>query len=170
MFEADEFLFTVVAALTNVVILEETLTHYRLHSNNLFQLSSNDQVKLQRKHKVLSSLSTTLPLRLQTLNVPEEVINAALEPLRVDSERLRLSLNNGSPGESFRTERAAFHLAHKHADFGYLVFKEAVLALSLLLPSRYFYRLRDWYSANRLSQFREVVGRAIPAAPLIKRN
>jgi hypothetical protein len=36
VFEADEYLFTMAAALGPFVILPDALTHYRVHAGNLF--------------------------------------------------------------------------------------------------------------------------------------
>src|SRR3989442_607471 len=56
IFEADEFLFTLVAAQGDLLILAEPLTFYRLHGENLFLMAGGNKAGLRRKQQVQSIL------------------------------------------------------------------------------------------------------------------
>jgi len=115
-------------------------------------------------------LLRTLPSRLAELGVAPEVVQAVLEPVWVDAERIRLRLDGGWPWDTFRVERAAYRLAYRDADFGYGLFKAAALALTALLPPRRFYRFRQWYAEKNLRELRKIIGEPTPAAPVIERR
>ena len=44
--EADEYLFTLGGAITEVAVLDEPLCYYRLHGHNLYQFSDDDPARL----------------------------------------------------------------------------------------------------------------------------
>jgi hypothetical protein len=149
--------------------LRQPLTYYRLHANNLFQFDARDAAKTRRKQRVLEGLVRTLPQTLRELGVPAEVIAAVIEPVWVDAERLRLSLDGGMPWETFQVERTAFRLACRRPSPGYRLLKSAFLALGLVLPPRQFFRLRQWYAAKGLRKVREVFGRGEPTVNVAAR-
>jgi glycosyltransferase involved in cell wall biosynthesis len=169
VFEADEFLFTTVAAVADVLVLRQSLTYYRLHANNLFQFHAHDEAKTRQKQRVLEGLVRTLPRTLRRLGAPAEAIAAVIEPIWVDAERLRLSLDGGMPWETYQVEKAAFRLACRHASPGYRVLKSAFLALGLVLPPRQFFRLRQWYAAKGLRKLRELLGKGEPTVSVAAR-
>ena len=168
--EADEFLFTLAVAIGGAIVLDQPLFHYRLHPGNLYQFQSPDAAKFRCKHAVLAALLHTLPQRLTALGVSREVAETVLEPIRVDAARIRLGLDGGSPFETFQVERAAYRLAYKDVSIRYRLFQALVLALSLLLRPRQFYRLRQWYADKGLRRLRRIVGEPTPAAPLVERR
>ena len=168
--EADEFLFTLAVAIGGALVLDQPLFYYRLHAGNLFQLQSHDPTKDRRKYNALAALLRTLPPRLDALGASREVVEAVLEPIWVDAERIRLVLDGGKPWRTYAVERAAFRLDYKGASTGYRLFKGLVLALTLLTPPRLFYQLRRWYTAKGLRRLRRVVGEPAPAAPVVERG
>ena len=168
--EADEFVATMSLALSEAMLLESPLTFYRLHGENLFQFKGGDAVKLRRKHDSLEALLEHLPRRLQTLGLPSEAAAALVERIWVDAERLRLILDGGKPWETFRVERADFRIAYQNAGVGYHLFKRLVLALTIVMPPPWFYRLRDWYADRGLRRARAMIGEPVPAAPILKQQ
>src|SRR5712691_1960936 len=62
--QADEYIFTLAAVLSDVMVLRESLTFYRLHSGNAFQISDGNKQALRRKQNVLESLAASLTARL----------------------------------------------------------------------------------------------------------
>jgi len=168
--EADEYIFTLAPAIADAIVLDEPLFYYRFHGGNLFQFGSNDPVNYRRKQAVLAALLRTLPSRLAELGVAPEVVQAVLEPVWVDAERIRLRLDGGWPWDTFRVERAAYRLAYRDVDFGYGLFKAVALALTALLPPKGFYRLRQWYAEKSLHELRNVIGEPTPAAPVVERR
>ena len=166
--EADEFMFTLAVAMGGAVVLERPLTYYRLHAGNLFHFRDGDQSKVRRKKQVMSCLARELPARLGRLGVPARVIDHVVKPVGIDAERLRLSLGEGKPWDTFRVERAAYRAAYRRTSLAYRAFKALVLASTLLMPPRYFYRAKNWYAARGLRKMRRILGEPTPAAPILE--
>jgi len=161
----DNFVFSQAIAISGAVLLKQTLCYYRLHAGNLWASNSPDQRLAWTKYRILSGLLNHLPPRLASLGVPEEVIGAFLDPGRPEAERLRLKLEGGKRIDTYRVERASFRLGYRNPDLGYRLFKSFVLFLTLLLPARTFYRLRDWYARKNFSRARKLLGDAEPIEP-----
>jgi glycosyltransferase involved in cell wall biosynthesis len=157
--EADEYLATLAVAISGGLILCQHLTNYRYHPGNLYQYGKFSLGKARRKSKVLQCLVRELLLRLQALEVAQETAAALLRPRVVESERLRLAVEGGMPWETFRVEKEAARVAYDELSFGYRIFHSIVLALAIMLPPKWFYRMRDWYADRQLHRFREVIGK-----------
>jgi glycosyltransferase involved in cell wall biosynthesis len=167
--EADEFLFTAAAAVADVLLLTQPFAYYRLHDDNLFQYQSPNPQKMRRKYCVLDELTRLLPPMLARLGVPPVAVAAVIEPIWVEAQRLRLTVDGGRPWETVRVERAAFRLACKRASFRYRLLKAAFLGLGLVLPPRRYFQLRQWYSTRSAGKLGRWLRRATPAAPVLQR-
>ena len=168
--EADEFLAAVAVALGGAVVLDQPLTCYRLHSGNLYQFGAHDPARMRRKYHSLACLVRDLPARLAAAATPPNVVEAVMAVVRVETERLRLTLEGGAPWETFRVERAARRLAYKDVTAGYRLFHALVLAAGLVLPPRTFYRARQWYAERGLARLRRALGEPTPADSLVARK
>jgi len=166
--EADEYMFTLAPALAPALVLNQPLFHYRLHPGNLYQYSNQDKIKARRKLSVLEALLLRLPPPLREFAVPEDIIAAVLEPIQIDSCRLRLSLDGGFPWETFRIEKAAYAYSYSKRPLGHRLFSSLILAATLALPPRLFYKLRQWYSEKKLHRLRGFIGIPTSAAPVIE--
>src|ERR1700752_425667 len=164
--EADEFVSIMSAAYSAAGLIQEPLTFYRLHSENLFQVRTKDEVKQRRIQKALAALADELRIRLGSAAMAPGIIDAIVKPLDVGSKRLRLMLDGGSPWETFQAERDEFQIAYKKGSAGYWLFKGFVLACALALPPRRFYRLKDWYSHSNWLRFRGLLGEPVPNAEI----
>ena len=168
--EADEFLAAVAVAEGGAIVLDQPLTCYRLHSANLYQFATLDPARMTRKYRSLACLVRELPARLAAAGAPQDVIEAFMAPVRVETERLRLTLAGGAPWETFRVERAANRLAYRDASPGYRFFHALVLTAGLVLPPRTFYRARQWYADRGLVRLRRAMGEPTPAESLVERR
>ncbi|HXJ17487.1 MAG TPA: glycosyltransferase [Candidatus Polarisedimenticolia bacterium] len=168
--EADEYMSAVGVARGGAILLAEPLTFYRLHDQNLFQLRTNDAVRMRKKMQALDCLASELSLRLAALGVCPEAIAVVVEPIRTSVSRARLILEGGTSWEAYRVERADFRHAYSRVGLGYRAYKELAMAMSLLMPPRCFYRLRGWYSAKGLRRVRKIIGEPQPMAPIIERD
>jgi hypothetical protein len=157
--EADEYLATLSVAISGGLVIDQPLTNYRYHAGNLYQYGKFNLEKARRKYGVLHALMLELPVRLQALGVSPEIVAAMLGPRKVEAERLRLTVEGGMPLETFRIESEASRLAYQRFSIGYRLFHSMVMALTLILPPKWFYRLRDWYADKELHRFREFFGK-----------
>jgi glycosyltransferase involved in cell wall biosynthesis len=164
--EADEFMSIMSTAYSGAGLMQQPLTFYRLHADNLFQIRSGDETKQRRIQKVLAALAEQLPLRLASAAITPEVIDAIVEPLEVGNKRLRLRLDGGTPWETFRAERAEFRIAYQKGSVAYWMFKAFVLTCCLVLPPRKFYQLRDWYGRSSWRRIRSLLGEPVPRAKI----
>jgi glycosyltransferase involved in cell wall biosynthesis len=162
--EADEFMSTLAVANSQAVLLQQPLTFYRMHGDNLYQFRDDDLGKIRRKMVVLAELSLALRHELPTAQVGDDVINAIVEPIDAEAKQLKLMCVGGTPWETFQVERATMRLAYKHMPWKYRVFKAFVLALTLLLPPRTFYKVRHYYTKMNLKSLRRFTGEPVAAA------
>jgi hypothetical protein len=164
--EADEFISTMSAAHSGAVLLEQPLTYYRLHGQNLFMIRNGDTVRQRTKMEVMECLAKELSAPLQSAGIPQASIAIVLEPIRVFVSRTRLALDGGSRSEAYRVERANFRFAYSRTSFAYRVFKELSFLPALLLPPRIYYKICMWYADHNVRRFRTWLGEPTPAAPI----
>ena len=142
--EADEYLFTLAAALTDSVILTEPLTHYRIHGANLFMAPSASAGGERRKERAISALAFELRCALPAAGAPAEAAAAVLELVDAEAAQLRLQLDGGMPWETYRAERALYRIQHPGAAWESRTFRAVSMIPALLLPPRWFYAGRRW--------------------------
>jgi hypothetical protein len=146
--EADEYVFTLAAALSEVSILGEALTFYRIHTGNLFLVSGFQKGPLLRKRKSLEHLAFTLSEKLQQFGLKEDAVRAATEPVQVEADVLRLQMDGGFPWETVTAEWKFYRIVHEDAPIAHRIFKCASLLPALLFPPRLYYSLRKKLAAN----------------------
>jgi glycosyltransferase involved in cell wall biosynthesis len=168
--EADEYVATLAVAISGGLILDQPLTNYRYHSGNLYQYGKFDLEKARRKAGALLCLGRELPKRLLVLGVSPEIVAVAMRPRNVEAERLRLALEGGMPWESFRVEREARHISYGELSPGYRLFHTMVLLLTLMMPPKMFYRVRNWYADHGLHRVRQLIGEATLPPSLSERR
>jgi len=168
--EADEYFFTLAPAIAPAMVINEPLFYYGFHDGNLFQFQQYDSAKVRRKMGVLEVLVRELPPKLHSLGVTQGVIDEVFCGTRVDIERMRLGLDGGSSLRTFHVERAAYKSAYREVTWRYRLFQIFVLAQTLLLPPRLFYRLRRWYTKKGLSKLRRWTGNPVPEVQLVERR
>jgi len=168
--EADEYIFTLAPALAPAIILNEPLFYYGFHAGNLFQFHRYEPAKARRKMNVLEVLVRDLPPRLRELGITQDVIDTIFFGTRVEIERTRLGLDGGSPLRTFNVERTAYEIAYRDVTWRHRLFQTLVLAQTLLLPPRLFYRLRRWYAEKGLSRFRKWTGEPVRVVEMIERR
>jgi hypothetical protein len=148
VFEADEYLFTVAAALTGGVILPDALTCYRLHSSNLFIKSGSSVEGERRKQNVLASLAAELQRILPTLGLPSASIETVVQIVELEAAQLRLKLDGGWSWETVSTESQIYRIQHPQASWRSSAFRMLSMLPALILPPRSFYALRRWLSSR----------------------
>jgi glycosyltransferase involved in cell wall biosynthesis len=146
--EADEWLFTLVAATTTATLLTAPLLYYRQHGGNLFMVDPKDRVRTRRKRAVLAHLAVTLPPALAARGLSPVMAADVVLPLRVESERLRL-LEGGRRRETRRVERDAATLRARQGEPERPVTAALARGLAWILPPRWYYRVRESYGRLR---------------------
>src|SRR5208337_826780 len=158
--QADEFLFTLGALFSEVLLLREPLTFYRLHGQNLFQVSDGSVTALRRKHAVLLALAGSLRLRFAEERVPEEVRKAVIEAVETEADALQLCLGSGTPLDTIRTEVRAYRIDHEHASAFRWTLKLLSLLPALFLSPRQFTIWKQKLASNPL--YRKTRQRLMP--------
>jgi glycosyltransferase involved in cell wall biosynthesis len=153
--EADEFVFTMAAALGEVEILPEALFFYRLHSGNLYSQHGFNVNNVRRKQQSIAELARNLELRLREVGTSNAIAQAVVHAIQVEADQLRLSADGGMPWETVRTELDMYHQLHGDAPWSHRAFKYATLLPAYFVPPRFYYRVRrslaesDWYVKAR---------------------
>jgi hypothetical protein len=145
--QADEYLFTLAGFLSDVLILRESLTFYRLHAGNTFQVAG-DRPALRRKQNVLEALAKSLSAKLEEQKVAESIARITVESIETEAELVRLSLDAGLPWETVRTEVRNYRIMHPDASLPHWFFKCLALLPSCVMPSRNYYSVRQRVSQN----------------------
>jgi glycosyltransferase involved in cell wall biosynthesis len=148
--EADEYIFTLAAALSVVSILGEPLTFYRIHAGNLFQLSGFDKESMLRKQKSMEFLAKAISERLSQLGLTKDVVRAVVETVQVEADMMRLQLSGGFPWKTVRTEWKFYRIVHEDGSLSHKIFKFVSLAPALLCPPRMYYNFRRKLAASKL--------------------
>jgi hypothetical protein len=158
--EADEYLFTLAAALGDLVILPDTLTHYRLHGANLYNAAGGNAAGLRRKQQVISALAEILRLELSARGVPADAVFCVTEIVQAEADQLRLMLDGGTPWETLRTENTIYAVMHGDASRSQRLFRWATMLPACILPPLWFYAARRWLAGQ--SWYRTTRERALP--------
>lgn len=157
--EADEYLFTLAAALGDLLILRHPLTHYRLHGGNLYMAAGSARGPLLRKQCSMEALASSLEKELSRQGVPRDAVTCVVEIIQAEADQMRLILDGGSPWETFRTETKIYEVMHGDASWIHRGFRAVTMSMALFLPPRWFYAARrrlanlSWYRAARNKVF-----------------
>jgi glycosyltransferase involved in cell wall biosynthesis len=159
--EADEYLSIMSIARSRAVLLQDSLTYYRLHENNLYQLRSPDASKVRRLQGVFCALARELPPALAQAGISREAIEILVHPLEVGAKKIKLQIEGGSPWETFQVERADRRYSYSGGSPAYRLFELFSLGLTLLMPPRKFYKLQNWYGTSGLRKLRGSLGEPV---------
>lgn len=146
--EADEYLFTLAGIFCEVLILRDSLTFYRLHETNAFQVSDGDPRALRRKQLILEALAGSVAARFREEKVSGGVARIVVESIQNEADLIRLSLDAGYPWETVRTELRNQRITHPGTSMLHWLFKYLALLPSCVMPSRTYYSLRASFSKN----------------------
>jgi len=141
--QADEYLFTLAAALVGAQVLPDALTYYRYHDANGFQLARCDSQRIKRKQQAIASLASRLSAELRRHEIPDEARTPIIEILQAESDQLRLGLDGGTPLETLRTEWTLYDVHYPEAPVLHRIFKRMSLLPALILPPQIYYGMRD---------------------------
>jgi len=149
IFEADEYVFTLGAALSESFILNAPLTYYRIHGGNLFYCAGANPMGERKKQQILAALAESLRHTLYSLKVPKDVAACVLELSDAEAAQSRLRLDGGSPWETFQTETTIYRIQHRNEPWRNRAFRTVTMLPALLLPARWFYTGRQWLGEQK---------------------
>jgi hypothetical protein len=147
--EADEYLFTLAGIFSEVLILRESLTFYRLHETNAFQVSGAGPLALRRKQRVLEALAQSFVERFSEEKLSSPVARIVIESVQTEAGLIRLSLDPGYPWETVWEELRNQRIMHPDASTMRWLIKCLGLIPACVMPSRSYYSLRASFSKNR---------------------
>jgi len=159
--EGDEYLFTIAAALGDLVIFQDALTYYRQHGANLYNAAGTRPNWLRRKQCVMAALASALRVELPARGVPSAAVECVCEILEVEAQQMRLMLDGGAPWDTLRVENAIYRIMHGDASLFHRAFRCATMIPSLILPPRWFYASRRWIGER--SSYRRIKRKVLPA-------
>ena len=168
--QADEYLFTLAAALMCAEILPETLTYYRLHEGNSFQLAGHDRQKLRRKQKSLAVLAGSLSQQLEILGIEPKVRRTVVEYTQASADQLRLVIDGGWPWETAKTEWKIYEILHPDARFSHRVFKLMILLGALVTTPKGFYSVQRALAQSSLYRRARARWLPVPETEHIQKN
>ena len=164
--EADEYLFTLAAAMSEIMILQDCLTHYCVHGGNLYLSAGHGEEGLRRKQQVLEALASSLRNTLPSKGVSAEVTNCIVEIVQAEADQMRLMLDGGTPWETFRTESKLYEVMHADASRKHRFFRGVTMLPALLLPPRRFYAARRWLASQ--GWYRQMREKALPVPEITR--
>lgn len=167
--QADEYLFTLGAVLSEVMILREPLTCYRLHESNAFQIADGNAAAMRRKYTVLAALAKSLRSKFEEMRIAESTAKIVLDSVQTESDLIRLTTENGWPLETVRAELQNYRIMHEHASVLLWIFKCLTLLPACVLPSQLYYSLRYRISASELYRKGREKWLPIPEPPHVDR-
>src|SRR5262249_47968890 len=136
----------------HVIILPDPLTYYRVHGQNLYHGSRarapkyDNGPRLWTRASIYECLRNQLPLELEKRGCDLSLINLLLGPVQVQASRLKLMTSGGTPFENFRSERRAAAIDKKSKDPLNNIIVLISLGLTLVLPPKWYFRVREKYS------------------------
>jgi glycosyltransferase involved in cell wall biosynthesis len=164
--EADEYLFTLAAAMSEIIILEEALTHYCIHGGNLYLAAANGKTGLRRKQKVMEALANSFRTVLPAKGIPADVTECIVEIVQTEADQMRLMAEGGRPWETFRTESKLYEVLHADAPRKHRYFRMLTMLPALVLPPRWYYGVRGWLSSRLW--YRRIRERAVPVPEITR--
>ena len=146
--EADEYIFTLAAALSEVSIVGEALTFYRIHAGNLYHITGFKRDSVDRKQRSMEKLASALSAKLAEFGLEKDAVQSVCEHVQLEADILRLQMGDGTPWETARTEWKIYGILHDNASWSHRIFKFASLLPALIVPPKVYYRMRRTLAAN----------------------
>jgi glycosyltransferase involved in cell wall biosynthesis len=164
--QADEYVFTLAAAMSEIIILQEALTHYCIHGGNLFLSAGKEGKALRQKQEVMAALASSLRDALPPKGASADVIECVVEAVQLEADQMRLMLDGGTPWDTYRTESKIYEVLHADAPGSHRFFRAMTMFPALVLPPRWFYGGRRWLGSRRW--YRRVREKVLPVPELTR--
>jgi hypothetical protein len=166
VFEADEYVFTLGALMSELIILQDTLTYYGIHGGNLYLSAGEGKTGLRRKQQVMAALASALKKDLPAQGASPEVVSCIVETVQLEADQLRLMLDGGKPWETVRVEKKIYEVMHADAPRSHRLFRAVATVPAMFLPPRWFYAGRGWLASR--GWYRWIRQRALPVPEITR--
>lgn len=160
VFEADEYVFTLGALMSELVILQDVLTYYGIHGGNLYLYQGRGIEGLRRKQQVMNALASALKKDLSSNGASPEVASCIVEIVQTEADQLRLMSEGGAPWETVRTENKIYEVMHADAPLSHRIFRAVTMVPAMFLPPRWYYAGRGWLGSR--AWYRRIRRSALP--------
>jgi len=158
--QADEHLFTLGAVLSDVLVLREAYTFYRLHASNAFQIPHGRAESMRRKQRVMQALAEELKAALKASGVTQNAAKIVIESVQTEADMIRLALDYGAPWETISAEIRNYRIMHEGASASRWALKMCSLLPACILPSRVYFSWRQRFAAS--GAYRKVRRKFLP--------
>jgi len=148
-FQADEFIFTLAAFFSDVLVLPEPFLFYRIHGQNHFHLNDESLGPARRKRAVLLAVADSLRGRLTQEKIPAEWIEVVVESVQSEADMLGLFLG-GTPVDTIRAELKDYRIMHPNASLFRWFLKCASLLPALFVSSSRYQFFKQKLGSNPL--------------------
>jgi len=112
---------------------------------------------------VLKALAGELQKIFEREHVAREITEVVVTAVQVESEMIRLEIENGLPWETIATEWVNYRITHEKASLVRRFLKGVSLLPALVLPSRAYFGFRKRVTTN--SVYRQARMRWLPFSP-----
>jgi glycosyltransferase involved in cell wall biosynthesis len=140
--QADEYLYTLASVLAGAQILPETLTYYRLHESNGFQILGNNPRLIRRKQAVLAALYQALDRELRARHCSPKLVETIVAFIHAGADQIRLMMDGGWSWETVKVEHTIYEVSHPEASLSHRVFKSVSLLAAVTMPPRFYYAIQ----------------------------
>jgi glycosyltransferase involved in cell wall biosynthesis len=164
IFEADEYLFSLAGLFADVTVLRDSLTFYRLHDRNLFQVMNGSAEGTRRKYEILTALAESLRQGFAAHGLRADLAKIIVEWVQTEADILGLKVNGGFLWQTVRSELRSYRVFHENASILNWTFKTFTLLPALVLPPRLYYSWRQRLSSS--VAYRTVRDRWLPVLDL----
>jgi glycosyltransferase involved in cell wall biosynthesis len=148
VFEADEYVFTLGALMSELIILQDALTYYVIHGSNLYLSGGGGNAGVRRKQQVMTALACALRNDLAARGASAEIVSCIVEIVQAEADQMRLMLDGGASWETVRTENKIYEVLHSDAPRSHRAFRALAMLPAMLLPPQWFYAGRRWLGAR----------------------
>jgi len=166
VFEADEYVFTLGALMSELIILQDALTYYRIHGGNLYLSGGGGSAGLRRKQQVMTALACALRKELAARGATAEVVICIVEIIEAEADQMRLILGSGASWETVRTEKKIYEVMHSDASWAHRMFRAIAMVPAMFLPPRWYYAGRRWLGSR--AWYRRVREGALPVPEITR--
>jgi glycosyltransferase involved in cell wall biosynthesis len=157
---ADLYLNLSIIWFGNLSCLNERLTFYRIHGENLFCLVDSKKLPLQIK-TMKTAIEEVKKISKKSKIYDKEILNEILKPYEIEIREKEFNLNvyknKGKRKDLFLIECEKFKFYKREWNFLYKIYKFIRLPFLLAFPPKFFLKLKNFYHNKKLYNIRKIL-------------